>query len=74
MVAQEWCFLWDNAPVHMATVIQHWFAATASIGSSIRPYAGPGSADFFLFKRVKEELAGKTLEATLEQVFQSIAL
>jgi hypothetical protein len=37
-------------------------------------YAGPGSADFFLFKRVKEELAGKTLEATWEQVFQSIAL
>jgi hypothetical protein len=74
MVAQEWCFLWDNVPVHTAAVIQHWFAATASIGSSIRPYAGPGSADFFLFKRVKEELAGKTLEATLEQVFQSIAL
>jgi hypothetical protein len=29
MVKQEWWFQWDNAPVHTAAVIQHWFVANS---------------------------------------------
>ena len=27
MVAREWFFHWDNAPVHTAVVVQDWLAA-----------------------------------------------
>jgi histone-lysine N-methyltransferase SETMAR len=79
MVEQEWWFHWDNAPVHTAAVIQHWFAALSIQRLEHPPYSpdlAPG--DFFLFKRVKEELAGQSLEegtlkTTWERVVRSIA-
>jgi hypothetical protein len=63
MVAQKWWFHWDNAQVHTAAVVQEWLAARNV--QVIRhppylPYLAP--ADFFLFRRVKEQLAGLTLD------------
>jgi histone-lysine N-methyltransferase SETMAR len=79
MVEQEWWFHWDNVPVHISAVIQQWFAAH-SIQQLEHPPYSPDLApvDFFLFKRVKEELAGcsldeGTLKATWEGVTRSIA-
>ncbi len=70
MVAQQWWFHWDNAPVHLASgvqVIRH------------PPYSPDlAPADFFLFRRVKKKLTGLTLDQntikkTWEGVTRSIA-
>jgi histone-lysine N-methyltransferase SETMAR len=79
MVEQEWWFHWDNAPIHTAAVVQHWFAAHSIQRLEHPPYSPDlAPADFFLFKRVKEELAGQsldegTLKMTWERVVRSIA-
>jgi histone-lysine N-methyltransferase SETMAR len=79
MMEQEWWFHWDNAPVHTAAVVQEWFAAHNIQRLEHLPYSPDlAPADFFLFRRVKEELAGQsldegTLKTTWEQVVRSIA-
>jgi histone-lysine N-methyltransferase SETMAR len=62
MVEQEWGFHRDNALVHTATVVQKWFAAHNIQQLEHLPYS-PDLApdDFFLFLRVKEDLAGRFL-------------
>ena len=74
MAQQEWFFHWDNAPVHTAAVVKDWFAANG-IRLLPHPAYSPdlAPADFFLFKRVKEELAGLTLsQDTIKKVWEGV--
>jgi histone-lysine N-methyltransferase SETMAR len=80
MVSQEWFFHWDNAPVHTAAVVKTWLAAN-SIQLLQHPPYSPNltPADFFLFRRVKEELAGirlspETIKKAWEGVVRDIAM
>ena len=60
--AGEWFFHWDNAPVHTAAVVTDWLAARHIQVLEHPPYSPDlAPADFFLFPRVKRELAGLTL-------------
>jgi histone-lysine N-methyltransferase SETMAR len=63
MAAQQWWFHWDNAPVHTAASVKEWMAAKGIKVLEHPPYSPDlASADFFLFRRVKEALAGTTLD------------
>jgi histone-lysine N-methyltransferase SETMAR len=62
MAAGEWFLHWDNVPVHTAATVTDWLAARRvkmiehpSYSQDLAP------ADFFLFPKVKKELAGLTL-------------
>jgi histone-lysine N-methyltransferase SETMAR len=55
MAAGEWFLHWDNAPVHTAATVTDWLVEHPPYS----PYLAP--ADFFLFPKVKKELAGLTL-------------
>jgi histone-lysine N-methyltransferase SETMAR len=74
MVQQEWWFHCDNALVHMAAVVQEWFAAHNIQRLEHPPYSPDlAPADFFLFWRVKEELAGRSLdEGTLKKTWEGV--
>jgi hypothetical protein len=74
MVQQEWWFHWDNAPVHTAAVVLEWFAAHNIQQLEHPPYLPDlAPADFFLFRRVKEELAGWSLdEGTLKKTWEGV--
>ena len=62
MAAGEWFFHWDNAPVHTAAVVKEWIAAHGVKMIAHPPYSPDlAPADFFLFPRVKEQLAGITM-------------
>jgi histone-lysine N-methyltransferase SETMAR len=80
MAARQWFFHWDNAPVHTAAVVQAWIAANNVQVLEHPPYSPDlAPADFFLFRRVKEELAGKrltpeTLKKTWDGVTRSIGV
>jgi hypothetical protein len=56
----------------MAAVVQHWFAAHSIQWLKHPPYLlDLALADFFLFKRVKKKLAGKSLdEGTLKTTWE----
>jgi hypothetical protein len=74
MVEQELWFHWDNAQVHTAAVVQEWFA-THNIQQLEHPTYLPNltPADLFLFRRVKEELAGQSLdEETLKKTWEEV--
>jgi hypothetical protein len=80
MASREWFFHWDNVPVHTAAVVQDWLAANKIQVLEHQPYS-PDLAlvDYFLFRRVKEELAGLrltpgTLKNTWEGVVRSIGV
>jgi histone-lysine N-methyltransferase SETMAR len=62
MVAGDWLFLWDNAPVHTTAKVTNWLAAR-NIKLIEHPPYSPDLVppDYFLFPRVKVELAGLTL-------------
>jgi histone-lysine N-methyltransferase SETMAR len=63
MAEQPWFFHWDNAPVHTAAIVQDWLVAHDVQVLRHPPYSPDlAPADFFLFRRVKEELAGITLD------------
>ncbi len=63
MAEQCWFFHWDNAPVHTAALVQDWLAAHDVQVLYHLPYSPDlMPADFFLFWRVKYELAGITLD------------
>ncbi len=47
---KEWFFLWDNAPVLTTNTVQTWMAANKTQLLAL--------SNYFLFHRVKEELAG----------------
>jgi histone-lysine N-methyltransferase SETMAR len=60
---QCWFFHWDNAPVHTAAIVQDWLAAHDVQVLRHLPYSPDlAPADFFLFRCVKDELAGVTLD------------
>ncbi len=63
MAQQQLWFHWDNALVHMAGSVKEWMAAKGIQVLKHLPYL-PDFApeDFFLFRRVKEALAGTTLD------------
>jgi histone-lysine N-methyltransferase SETMAR len=80
MVSQEWFFHWDDAPIHTAAVVKTWLAANNIQLLQHPPYSPDlAPADFFLFKRVKEELAGvrlspETIKKAWEWVVRGIAV
>jgi histone-lysine N-methyltransferase SETMAR len=76
MVSREWFFHWDNAPVHTAAVVKMWLAANNIQLLQHLPYSPDLTpADFFLFRRVKEELAGIQLSpATIKEAWEGVVL
>ena len=74
MVEQEWFFHWDNAPVHTAAIVQDWFTAHGVQRLEHPPYSPDlAPADFFLFRKVKEGLAGTSLNAdTIKQAWEGV--
>ena len=62
MVEGEWWFHWDNAPVHTAAPFKNCLAARGIQMVDHAPYSSDlAPADFFLFPKMKEELAGRHL-------------
>ena len=62
LASGEWFFHWDNAPVHTAAAVQEWIAARDFQMIDHLPYLPDlAPADFFLFRKIKQELAGLTL-------------
>jgi histone-lysine N-methyltransferase SETMAR len=62
MASQDWFLHWDNAPAHTATVVQEFLAAKSIKTIAHPPYSPDlAPADYFLFPRVKTELAGVSL-------------
>jgi histone-lysine N-methyltransferase SETMAR len=62
MVAGDWLFHWDNAPVHTATKVTERLAARDIKLIEHPPYSlDLAPADYFLFPRIKRQLAGLTL-------------
>jgi histone-lysine N-methyltransferase SETMAR len=60
--AGEWFLHWDNAPVHTAATVTDWLAARRIKDDRTLPYSPDLTpADFFLFPKVKKELAGLML-------------
>ncbi len=60
MASQDWFLHWDNAPVHTAATVQEPLRH--------QPYSPDfAPADFFLFPRVKTELAGLSMN---QEAFQ----
>ncbi len=58
----EWFLHWDNAPVHTAYIVTDWLAVRRVQLLQHLPYSRDlAPADFFLFPKVKKELAGLTL-------------
>ncbi len=63
MAAQQWWFHWDNMPFHTAASVKEWMAAKGIQVLEHPPYSPDlAPADFYLFRRVKEALAGTTLD------------
>ncbi len=78
MVSWEQFFYWDSAPVNTAAVVQAWLA-TNQVQVLEHPSYSPDlvPADYFLFRSVKEELAGiqlilETLKNIWEEVVRNI--
>ena len=67
--SQEWFLHWDNAPVHSAAIVKDFIAAKKIKTIAHPPYSPDlAPADFFLFPKVKNDLAGKTLR---QEIFRS---
>jgi hypothetical protein len=59
-------FHWDNAPVHTAAIVQDWLASQIVQVLHHPPYLPDlAPADFSLFWRMKDELAGITLDHSI---------
>jgi histone-lysine N-methyltransferase SETMAR len=62
MVAQDWWLHWDNAQVHTTATVADFLAAKRVKSVPHPPYSPDlAPADFFLFSKVKAELAGQML-------------
>jgi transposase len=62
IVKGEWFLHWDNAPVHSAKVVQEFLAKKSIKLLSHPPYSPDlAPADYFLFPKLKKELAGFTI-------------
>jgi hypothetical protein len=63
LVEQGWFFHWNSAPFHTAAIVQDWLATHSVQVLRHPPYLlDLAPADFFLFRRVKDKLAGFTLD------------
>jgi histone-lysine N-methyltransferase SETMAR len=75
MAAGDWWFHWGKVPVHTAAMVTDWMAAKqfpVIEHPSYLPDLAP--ADFFLFPKVKRELAGLTLtKETLKTKWEGAA-
>jgi histone-lysine N-methyltransferase SETMAR len=61
MSSQDWWLHWDNATVHTPTSVMDFLAAKGVKTIPHPPYSPDlAPADFFLFPRVKSELAGQS--------------
>jgi histone-lysine N-methyltransferase SETMAR len=68
MSYQDWFLHWENAPVHTAATVQEYLAAKGIKTLRHPPYSPDlAPADFFLFPRVKSELAGLSMN---QETFQ----
>ena len=72
MAEQVWFFHWDNGPVHTAAVVKDWLAANTVRQLPHTHYSlDLAPVDFFLFKRVTEELAGNTIsQGTIKMAWE----
>jgi hypothetical protein len=62
VAAGEWFLHWGNAPVRTAATVTDWLATRCVNMIEHLPYSlDLADADFFLFPKVKKELAGLTL-------------
>jgi histone-lysine N-methyltransferase SETMAR len=62
MAAGDWWFHWDNAPIHTADMVTDWMAHREFQVIKHLPYSPDLTpANFFLFPKVKRELAVLTL-------------
>ncbi len=62
MAAGKWFLHWDNAPVHTAASVTDWLVARRVTMLKHPPYSPDlAPADFYLFPKVKKELASLTL-------------
>jgi histone-lysine N-methyltransferase SETMAR len=62
MAAADWFLHWDNAPVHTAAIVTDWLASRRFQLLEHLPYLPDlAPSDYFLFPKVKKELAGLTL-------------
>ncbi len=79
MVEQGWFFHCDNAPVQTVAIVYYWLAAHSIQVLRHPPYSlDLALADFFLLWRVKDELAGISLDHSIlkkewEGVMRSIS-
>jgi hypothetical protein len=79
LMEQDWFFHWDNAPVHTAAVVQDWFDARYIQRLNHPPYLPDLAPADFLFRRVKEQLSGislnqETLKKNWEGVMRTITV
>jgi hypothetical protein len=74
IVAQEWFFHRDIATVHTAAIVKDWFAAHIIQGLKHHSYLlDLAPMDFFLFRKVKDELADLSLNAeTIKQAWEGV--
>jgi histone-lysine N-methyltransferase SETMAR len=73
MAEQPWFFQWDNAPVHNATIVQDWLVAHDVQVLRHPPYSPDLAPADLLFRCVKEELAGVTLDhSTLKKEWEGV--
>ncbi len=72
-MAQEWWSHWGNAPVHTAAMVQEWLATHNVQVIWPLPYSlDLAPADIFLFPRVKEQLAGLTLDRNKIKMWEGV--
>jgi histone-lysine N-methyltransferase SETMAR len=63
MVAQQWWCHWDNVPVHTVASVKEWMVAKGIQVLEHPPYSPDlAPADFLVFRRLKEAMAGTTLD------------
>ncbi len=63
MIQQEWCLSLDNTPDYIATTLKKWFADHSFQLLPHPPYfLDLSMADFFLFRTVKKNMAGLSLD------------
>ena len=65
---------WDNALVHIAAVVKDWFTTNGLQLLELPPYSPDlAPADFFLFRRVKEDLANLSLnQESLKNAWEGV--
>ena len=65
LVKEEWFLHWDNAPIHKAKVVADFVCGRGLKLLEHRPYSPDlAPADYFLFPKIKEALAGPILTRT----------